>query len=211
MSGQDADVLKAGKPMIGITGGIGSGKSMVASIMEELGAGVIPSDRLNHEELNAPEVAQTLRQWWGEAVVTPDGLVNRDAIRKIVREDPAAMKKLEQLVHPRIAKRSAELIATYQADPQLRAIVWDAPLLYEVGLAPQCDVVIFVEADAGVRLSRLEQGRGWTQADLERLEKYQKPLDFKRARADYIIENNSDKADLRLHVRGVFSQILSGT
>jgi len=210
VSGHDADALKADKPMIGITGGIGSGKSTVASILEELGAGVIDSDRLNHEELNAPEVVETLREWWGADVVTADGKVDRDAVRGIVREDPAAMKKLERLVHPRIAKRSAELIADYQADPRLRAIVWDAPLLYEAGLAPHCDVMIFVGADAEVRLWRLEKNRGWTQADLERLEKYQKPLDFKRDRADYIIENNSDRAALRLQVRGVFSQILSG-
>ena len=204
-------MLKAGKLMIGITGGIGSGKSTVASILEELGAGVITSDRLNHEELNAPEVIETLRRWWGEAVITSDGRANRDAIRTIVGEDPAALKKLEQLVHPRISRRSEELIAAYQADPQCQAIVWDAPLLYEVGLAPKCDVVIFVEADADVRLGRLEQSRSWTQADLERLEKNQKPLDFKRAKADYIIENNSDRVALRLQVRGVFSRILSGT
>jgi len=211
VSGQDADLLKGGKPIIGITGGIGSGKSTVASILEELGAGVISSDHLNHDELNAPEVVETLRRWWGEAVVTPDGRANRDAIRRIVREDPAALKKLERLVHPRIARRSEELIAAYQADPRRRAIVWDAPLLHEAGLAPGCDVVIFVGADADVRLRRLEQSRGWMRADLERMEKYQKPLDFKRAKADYIIKNNSDRVALRLQVRGVFSRILSGT
>jgi dephospho-CoA kinase len=211
VSGQDADVRKAAKPIIGITGGIGSGKSTVASILEGLGAGVIASDRLNHEELNAPGVVKTLRKWWGETVVTPDGRAHRDAIRRIVREDPAALKKLERLVHPRIARRSAELIAAYQADPQRPAIVWDAPLLYEARLAPKCDVVIFVEADADVRLGRLEQSRGWTRADLERLEKYQKPLDFKRAKADYIIENNSDRVALHPQVKDVFSRILSGT
>jgi len=197
--------------MIGITGGIGSGKSTVASILEELGAGVIDSDRLNHEELNDPEVVETLRQWWGANVVDPDGRVNRDTIRGIVAQDPAEMKRLESLVHPGIARRSAELIGLYESDPRRRAIVWDAPLLYEVGLAPRCDVVIFVEADRGNRLGRLEKGRCWTRMDLERMEKYQKSLDFKRSSADYIVENNSDLVALRRQIRGVFSRILSGT
>lgn len=200
----------AGKPIIGLAGGIGSGKSTVASVLEDLGARIISSDRLNHEELDSPEVLRQLREWWGERALTPDGRADRAAIRRIVTADPAARKRLEHLVHPRIAARRQSLMETYAADPRVRAVVWDSPLLFEAGLAEQCDRVIFVEAPWEVRLARVMRDRGWTADDLERLEKSQKPLDFKRARADYTIVNNSDREDLRRQVSDIFSRILSG-
>ena len=201
----------AGKPIIGIAGGIGAGKSTVASILAELGAFVVDADRLNHEELNTPEVLATLREWWGDGVVGPDGLADRDAIRRIVRDSPDELRRLEDLVHPRIARRSDALIDACLADPSVRAIIWDAPLLFEVGLAKRCDYVLYIEADGERRLDRLRKNRAWSGEDLERLESSQKPLDLKRGRADYIVENNSDRESLRRQVEKVFSQILSGT
>lgn len=199
----------AGKPTIGLAGGIGSGKSTVASILEDLGAKVISSDRLNHEELNSPEVLRQLVDWWGNRVVAPDGRADRAAIREIVTRDPAQRRRLEALMHPRIAVRRQELMARYLADPAVRAIVWDSPLLFEAGLADQCDRVIFVEAPREIRLARVLRDRGWTGEDLERFEKSQQPLDFKRERADYLVVNNSSREDLRREVSGVFSRILS--
>ncbi len=201
---------KAGKPIIGIAGGIGAGKSAAASILAELGAAVVDADRLNHEELNAPEVVAELRRWWGEGVVAPNGRVDRDAIRRIVREAPEELRRLEKVVHPRIARRTDGLIAAWRADPAVRAIVWDAPLLFEAGLVDRCDCVIFVEADPRVRLDRVRRERSWTEEDLRRMENAQKPLDLKKGRADYIVENNSDKESLRRQMERVFSQILSG-
>lgn len=203
-------LYRASKPIIGLAGGIGAGKSTVASLFAELGAAVIDSDRLNHEELNAPEVLGTLRQWWGDGVIGPDGKADRTAIRGIVGQDAGALRRLEGLVHPRIAQRTSELIAGWSSDPGIRAIVWDAPLLFEVGLADRCDCVVFVEAPAAARLARVSVGRGWSVEDLERLEKQQKPLDLKRANADYTVENNSDVSALRRQVAEVFSRILSG-
>lgn len=212
-------MTKAGKPIIGIAGGIGSGKSTVAAILCDLGAKVIDADRINHQELDSAEVLETLVGWWGEAVVAlapgADGSgvrrrANRSVIREIVRERPAELSRLERLVHPRIARRSEELLAAYDRDPDIRAIVWDAPLLYEVGLAERCDCVVFVHADEPTRLKRVRQARGWDEEDLARLQASQKPLDFKRNRADYTVENNSDMGDLRRQVESVFSRILSG-
>ena len=203
-------MAQAGKPIIGIAGGIGAGKSTVASILAEWGAGVVDADGLNHQELNSPEVLAALREWWGETVATADGQADREAIRRIVSDDPEALRRLEGLVHPRIARRSEAVIAAYQADPAVRAIVWDVPLLFEAGLAGRCDCVIFVEADREVRLGRLRKSRSWTGQDLERFEKSQGSLDLKRGQADYIVRNNSDRRSLRRQVEEVFSQILSG-
>ncbi len=201
--------MNAGKPIIGLTGGIGSGKSTVAEVMRELGAAVIDADRLNHEELNAPEVLEELRRWWGSQVVGPDGRADRAAIRRIVGGDAVQRQRLERLVHPRIDRRRRVLVDQYRGDPAVRAIVWDAPLLHEVGLAEACDFLVFVDADRAIRLDRVRK-RGWTTEDLERFEKSQLPLDTKRDRADYRVVNSSDIADLRRQVEDVFSRILAG-
>lgn len=200
--------MKTEKPIIGVAGGIGSGKSTVASILRPLGAGVVSSDALNHAELNAPEVTARLREWWGDRVVDARGQVNREVVRDIVRNDPVARRRLESLTHPRIAARRQRLMEEFRADPSIRAIVWDSPLLFEAGLAEKCDYIIFVEAAPAVRLARVRD-RGWTEEDLERFEKMQKPLDFKRQRADYIVENNSDMDAVRREVEGLFFRILS--
>ena len=118
-------------------------------------------------------------------------------------------------MHPRIARRRDALMAQYRADPDVRAIVWDSPLLYEAGLADQCDCVVFIETDNELRRkralqSRSSQSRAWTAGDLRRFEKTQKPLDLKRNSADYKVVNNSDIDDLRRQVEDVFSRILSG-
>lgn len=201
--------MKDSKPIIGLCGGIGAGKSVVASLLAELGAGVISSDRLNHEELDSAEVLARLQEWWGPRVVGAGGKANRGAIRAIIQDDASARQRLEHLVHPRIAQRREEWMRRFNADDRIRAIVWDSPLLFEAGLAARCDAVVFVEADPQTRLAWVARDRGWTPADLERFENLQKPLDFKRERADYRVVNNSDMDALRPQVESVFSRILS--
>ncbi len=202
--------MAAGKPIIGLTGGIGSGKSTVASMLESLGAAVISADRLSHEELDSPEVLERVRASWGAAMVLPDGRADRDEIRRIVAHDPSARGQLESWLHPRITRRRDELTRYFQQDPSVRAIVWDAPLLHEAGWAEQCTCIIFVDAAEDVRAARVLRERGWTADELAKLEKAQKPLDFKRASADHRVVNNSDTDALRRRVEGVFSQILPG-
>lgn len=201
--------MKPGKPIIGLTGGIGSGKSTVAGLLRDLGAGVIDADRLCHEDLDSPEVLGQICQWWGHEVVGPDGRADRSAIRRIVGADEGQRRRLEDLVHPRVDRRRRALSEHYQMDPSVRAIVLDAPLLLEVGLDRECDCLIFVDADRAVRVDRVRK-RGWGPEDLERFERSQLPLDTKRERADYRVVNNSDIADLRRQVEEVFSRILAG-
>ena len=199
----------SGKPIIGLAGGIGSGKTTIASLFAELGAGVISSDRLNHEELDSQEVLNQLVEWWGRRVIDATGHADRTVIREIVGSDEASRRRLEQLVHPRIAARRQAMMSGFQDDDRVRAIVWDSPLLFETGLAALCDYVVFVDSDPTQRLARVGRERGWSQEDLDRFEKLQKPLDFKRERADYIVDNNSDMDAVRKQAEGVFSRILS--
>jgi dephospho-CoA kinase len=197
------------KPVIGLAGGIGSGKSTVAKIMSELGAGVIRSDDLASVEIDAPDVRDVLRQWWGGEVFAADGLPDRQKVAAIVFADAAQRHRLEALIHPRVEVRRADLMVELEAQNKIRAIVLDSPLLYEVDLDLICDAVVFVDAELALREERSEKSRNWPAGELARREKTQQPLDMKRARADYTVDNNSTLAALRRQVEGVFAQIVS--
>ncbi len=199
---------KRTKPIIGIVGGIGAGKSVVARMLEALGAAVIDSDRLSHEELGQPEVVATLRRWWGDSVLDASGKPQRGAIAKIVFSDAAECARLEQLLYPRIERRREELLARYFVDTKVKAIALDAPKLIEAGLYELCDAVVFVDAERSVRLGRARRARGWTEAEVDRRENLQKPLDIKRAIADHVVTNHSDFDTLRSQITRVFSLIL---
>ena len=197
-----------GKPVIGLAGGIGSGKTAVGRILQEFGGGLIESDRLGHDELDAPEVVETLKTWWGDEIVRPDGGVDRGRVAAIAFADSKERERLEALLHPRIGARRAELVRRFEADDSVRMIVIDAPLLYEAGVDAECDLVVFVEADRAVRASRVRAQRNWTEQEWKRREKMQKPLDTKRRKADHIVTNNSSLRALRGQVAHLVSQIL---
>lgn len=203
--------MKSKRPVVGLSGGIGSGKSAVARILAELGAAVINSDDLNRQELEEQEVRDTLASWWGPDVLGPDGRIDRAAVARIVFADETQRHRLEGLMHPRIERRRAALTAQYELDPRIRLIVIDAPLLYEAGLDRQCDAVIFVDAPRELRLARVRETRGWTDAELNRREKFQQPLEMKRARANYTCTNNSNLDDLRRQVESIFSRIVASS
>lgn len=194
------------KPIIGIIGGIGSGKSFVASLFGELGARVIHADDLVHEVYRRPEVLQTLRNWWGDAVTTPDGKLDRRFVAGKVFSNDAERTRLEELVHPLVNAERLRRIAAGADDPAVTAFVCDTPLLLETGQQSECDAVVFVDAPLEVRLQRVRK-RGWDESELERREKLQLPLDTKRESADYVISNAADAEAARGQIRQVFSRI----
>lgn len=202
--------MYAGKPVIGIAGGIGSGKSFVAKLFGELGCLVISSDDQVRDAYCDPKVLQTLRSWWGDGIVASTGEVDRKAIARKVFADPVERKRLEQLLHPLVHGARDRAMAAHANDAQVIAFAWDTPLLFEVGLDKQCDAVVFVDAPREVRLARLQQERQWTEAELERREKSQMPLDKKREISDYVINNAAGADQVRDQVREVLSRILAG-
>lgn len=191
-----------------MAGGIGAGKSTVAAILAELGAGVIDSDRLAREELSDPMVADTVRQWWGPFVCHADGTVDRARVAQIVFGDPRERARLNGLIHPRVARRRDGLLEALEREPTVRAVVIDSPLLFETGLNGICDAVVFVEADRGVRWARVRADRGWSEEEFTHREKSQQSLDRKRERADYIVDSSSGLDTLRFQVERVLSRIL---
>lgn len=197
------------KAVIGVTGGIGSGKTLVAGQLAELGCVVIDADALAADALEHRRVRHQLVDWWGPGVIDEHGGIKRRVVARIVFDDPEQLRRLESLIHPHVYRARQQLYRRYQDDSQCRAIVEDCPLLLEVGLDKQCDAVIFVAASREVRLRRLAASRGWAEQDLARREKNQLPLDTKAKRADYVVVNDADEAETRSQVSNIFSQIMT--
>lgn len=208
--------MYAGKPIIGIVGGIGSGKSYVAKLFGELGSLVIDSDAQVREAYQDPAVLETIRGWWGEGVFRRDGSLDRGAVAARVFGDPAEKRRMEGLIHPLVHAARARQMQAAADNAQVVAYVWDTPLLLEVGLEGECDAVVFVEAPFEQRLARVRATRGWDEAELLRREKSQMPLDRKRALSDHLVINAapagaevSGPSDLREQVRRVLTTILA--
>jgi dephospho-CoA kinase len=185
-------------PVIGLVGGIGSGKSQVAAMLAQAGCVVCDSDALVRMEYQDPAVIQEVVRWWGPGVQTAAGGLDRGAVAEIVFRDPTARGKLEAFIHPRVERRRQALFAA--APPGTPALVIDAPLLLEAGLGPSCTQVWFVDAPEAVRQARVQASRGWDAQELARREAAQWPLDRKRSAAHHVLRNDGDPASLRQQV-----------
>jgi len=194
-------------PIIGLTGGIGSGKSTVAGILADQGCLVVDSDKLARQALDQPEIRDTLVSWWGAAILDTDGCVDRSKVASNVFTSLDERKRLESLVHPWIEKQRLSLFES--APPHTLALVIDAPLLIEAGLHTQCDAVLYVDTDRETRLARLAKSRNWDEKELTRREDSQLPLDDKRSIAHHIVENKGDIRSLTVTVRQILSEIVN--
>lgn len=195
-------------PVVGIAGGIGSGKSTVARALQSLGALVSDSDLQIRAALETQDVKRTLAQWWGEGVLDSDGDVDRSAIAKIVFNDPSQRERLEELLHPYALRARTAMIEKGEREGAA-CVVIDAPLLFEVGLDEECDAVIYVDTPREIRIARLRETRGWSEEELDRREKAQLPLEHKRQNSDHVVINEGDERDLREQVDAVLARILS--
>lgn len=178
------------KPVLGLVGGIGAGKSTVAAALVRHGGKVVAGDPLGHEALEQPDILARVTEIWGDrGVLTPDGKVDRKKFGRIVFPSPVERSRLEHLVHPYIEQRIREEIDRAIADPAARFVVLDAAIMLEAGWDGVCDKLIFVDAPRPVRLDRVQRLRGWTDHDLANRETVQMPPEKKKERADAVIDN----------------------
>jgi dephospho-CoA kinase len=192
---------------IGLTGNIAAGKSTVAKVWRSLGATVVDADELARRAVDPGTPAfSAIAAEWGEQVVEPDGGLDRAALRRIVFADPAARERLEQIVHPAVAGLREALYREAQARGE-RAIVADIPLLFEVGLVDEFDVVVLVDAPEEVRLARLVGDRALDPGEAQKMIAAQMSPALKRARADFVIENAGTVADVRRRARDVWHEL----
>lgn len=190
-------------PIIGLLGGIASGKSAVAKMLEAKGAGVLDADRAGHEVLQDPEVIQAARVRWGDGVLAEDGSIDRAAVAAIVFGDSAnaaeERRYLESVTHPRIGARLQAQIESWVRDGGVTAIVLDAPLLLEAGWEDACAAIVYVDARPEVREARAV-ARGWTKEEFAARERTQAALDAKRNSADVVLNNSGTLAELQAEV-----------
>ena len=199
--------------IIGLAGGIGSGKTAAGRVLEELGCVVVCADEIVHHLLQHDEpVRRQLREWWGDDVLDSDGSLDRAAIARIVFSDVDQRERLEALLHPLVRKHTAAIWydLTERKDDRhsTPALVIDAPLLFEVGLNNACDAVIFVDAPPSTRLARVRQRGAWSAEELDQREKQQMPLDIKRKQSDHVVQNDGDLSDLKKKIEAVLARIL---
>jgi dephospho-CoA kinase len=199
----------ADKPIIGIAGGIGSGKSFIAQLFGQLGCLVLSADDQVRELYRDQGIKETLKSWWGDRVINSQNEVDRRAIAQIVFEKLEEKKQLENLLHPLVSQRRQAAMTAGAKNPQVLAFIWDIPLLFEAGLNEQCDAIVFVDAPVDQRLARVVQRRGWDDLELSRRENLQLPLDFKRRMSNYIVQNTADVGFASKQVREVLSEILA--
>lgn len=180
--------------LIGVAGGVASGKSLVSEQLASLGAVIFDADRTGHEVLRDPEVKEAVRRRWGDDVLTAAGEVDRSKVAEIVFAPPPSgseeLTYLEHLTHPRIGHRLQDRMAELARDGRTVAVVLDAPVMFKVGWDKLCDKILFVDVPRELRLARA-MSRGWSEESFEAREATQESLDVKRSRADVIIDNSS--------------------
>ncbi|SFL17556.1 dephospho-CoA kinase [Geodermatophilus ruber] len=178
---------------IGLTGGIGSGKSTVAGLLAARGARIIDADRIAREvvEPGTPGLAAVVAEF-GPDVLTAEGALDRPALAAVVFADPEARRRLDGIVHPLVRQRALELIAEAPAEA---VVVQDVPLLVETGQAASYDLVLVVEADLGTRIERLVL-RGLAEQDARARIAAQATDEQRRAVAHVVLDNSGTPEEL---------------
>ncbi|MCI0681026.1 MAG: dephospho-CoA kinase [Gemmataceae bacterium] len=183
-------------PVIGLLGGIGSGKSAVAAELARHGGHVINADQFGHEALRQPDIHEQVVARFGADIRAADGVIDRKKLGAIVFADADELRALEAIVFPFIGRRIREEIDRAGRRDGVRFIVLDAAVMLEAGWSDVCDRLIFVAAPRAVRVERVQKKRGWSEAELQSREKLQMPVDEKRRRADAVVDNASTLAAL---------------
>lgn len=190
---------------VGLTGGIGSGKSEVSARLSGHGAVVIDADRIAREvvEPGTPGLAAVVREF-GDGVLLPSGELDRAKVGSIVFNDADRLAALNAIVHPLVGERMQELMDAAPADA---VVVYDVPLLVENGLTGMYDVVVVVDAPEEAQLDRLTSRRGMTEADARARMANQASRDERRAVADHVIDNSGDLGKLHAQVDALWETL----
>ena len=190
--------------VVGVIGGIGSGKSTVSGLLRDLGAAVIDADALAHQALDDPALRAAIAARFGSEVLDDGGRVIREklAARVFGPENEAARRDLNAIIHPPVRERIRAMLADGRREGR-RVVVLDVPLLLESPFRGDCDEILLIRADLDSRRARTA-GRGWKSGELEARESAQSPMEKKLEAATAIIDNDGDLNVLRTRVEDLF-------
>lgn len=190
--------------IVALTGNIAAGKSTVVALFKEWGAGIVDADQVVRD-LQRPgtEVHKQIVKRFGKEILTPEGEIDRPALRRLILADTRARSDLNAIVHPAVRAQREALVAAARA-AGARIIVADIPLLFEAADPAEFDAVVLVDAPEAVRLHRLVTMRGLPLEDAERLMAAQQPSSTKRPLSQFVIDNDGDRAQLERRARDVW-------
>ena len=194
---------------VGLTGGIGSGKSAVSAELTTHGAVVIDADAIAREvvEPGTPGLARVVAEF-GEQVLTEDGRLNRPKLGELVFADESQLSRLNAIVHPLVGERSGQLMEQALAD-NAEIVVYDVPLLVENGLGPLYDVVVVVDAPDELRVERVATNRGMPREQVWARVRSQADRETRLAAADLVVDNSGSLQDLRGRVADLWAELRS--
>jgi dephospho-CoA kinase len=195
-------------PVIGLTGGIGAGKSTVTQVLEELGAAVIDADKVGHQ-IYLPELPawREIVETFGREVLHADRTINRQALGKIVFADPEALRTLNRIVHPKMFERMAELIAELRARGGMEAIVIEAAILIEANWQPLADQIWLVVASEPVVIERLAKQRNLSPEQARTRIAAQLSDEERLKHAQVVIRNDGSLDEVRTAVQLAWDQL----
>ncbi len=194
-------------PVIGLVGGVGSGKSEAARMLGEKGCLVLDADRIGHRVLSRGSARRAVAEEFGGEILAEDGRVDRKKLGRLVFGDPEKLERLGRIMWPRIRRSLRRGILRGRRDASVPAVVLDAAVLLEAGWDSLCTDLVFVDARPGSRRRRATSRSGWSREDWQRRENSQIALDRKASACSYRIGNDSDIPHLREQVCEVFHRI----
>ncbi|HEU4356421.1 MAG TPA: dephospho-CoA kinase [Actinomycetota bacterium] len=196
--------------LVGLTGGIGSGKTTVARMLEDRGAIVFDADLLARDavEPGTPGYRQVVERF-GPNVLAPGGGVDREALAAVVFADPAARRDLEAILHPEIRRLFAESTEAYRETDTV--VVFSAPLLVETGMHTAFEVLVVVSAPAEIQVRRLMRDRGMSESDIRDRISAQLPLEEKAEAADILIDNDGTLEELEGQFERLWTELRART
>jgi dephospho-CoA kinase len=194
--------------VLGVTGGIACGKSLVCHFFKRLGAAVLSADELAREAVRPGEKAfNEIVAHFGKEILTTEGIIDRGRLAEKVFRVPAARHELNQIAHPAIGRLADQLIGQLRKDPTVPLIVYEAPLLFEAKAEGRVDLVLVVAAPPEQQLERLMRRENISREDATRRISAQMPLAEKVARADILVENNGSPAEVEKMIGDIFAKL----
>ena len=185
-------ISSAAMILVGLTGGVATGKTTVAKMFRRCGAVVIDADESAREVVKPGKPAwREIVRTFGREILNPDHTINRHALGAIVFGKRANLRRLERIIHPRVAREQARLTKEAARNNPKAIVIYDVPLLFEAGIDKRVDKIIVVTADRETQIARLKKRNGLTRADALRRVKSQIPLARKRRLADYVVDGTT--------------------
>jgi len=200
--------VKRSKPLVGVTGIIGSGKTTVSRLFGKLGAAIFDADVAARKSTEDVEIISRIGKTFGNQIFDSNGILDRKKLANIVFSSKGKLQQLNSIVHPHVRKQMWSFVEVQQELAEVALIIIDSPLIYETGLYTHLDFIVVVSSDIEACIQRVQQRNGLSREEIQDRLSRQIPLEKKIKRADFNIDNNNPVKSLNKHVQSVFTNIM---